>query len=208
MGIFQFFNILGGRQMEATYKNKNVEGIFREVDINKIPIDKILSHIPQNSLEEAVMAKIKEAVFLGNVKKFWAPKYNPGLDSKTKQIIFEEGIEPCSMLTPLWEAQAKIFNPKRGSRLGNKYERAIYLAYLINELILEGKNEEEAWEIVSSGNGEKLKEYEDISMAKITLTEGQYNLWDARNISKLYDVGYNFSYCENAVGWVILTKPE
>lgn len=186
----------------------NYEEIFRRIEIGYNELEKLLTHVPQNKAEESTLIKIKEVVYFDKLTTFWAPCTNPGLAMRSKQLLFEKEIKAETMATKLWVPQANLYMPEHGSRLGNKYERAIFVAFLINRLIAQGMSEEQAWnELCSKATkNEEILKYEDPSMLKIILTENDFELCGGQVIAKTFDVGYNFAYCDNAVGWVILTK--
>lgn len=186
----------------------NYGEIFRKIEISYNELEKLLTHVPQDKLQEETIIKIKEVVYFDKLTTFWAPCMNPGLATRSKQLIFEKGIKAETMATKLWVPQANLYMPEHGSRLGNKYERTIFVAFLINMLISQGMSEEQAWKEVCSKStkNEEILKYEDPSMLKITLTENDFELCGGSIIAKTFDVGYNFAYCDNAVGWVILTK--
>ena len=178
--------------------------IFRKIDPAKIDFERILSRKTDIDVEIALLTRIKNALDYGNVETFWVPTVNPSLDAETKQIVFKEGAEPCAMATKLWNAQAELYLPERGSRMATSYERTIYTAYIIDRLMYEDEySEADAWEIVRTNNRKALEKYEDTSMLKITYTEGRYELW---HLTIKLMVDYQFNYCDKAAGLVVLTK--
>lgn len=204
-----------GRILRLKREEKN----FYIVNAEKFRItDEIFSHVPTNYNEEILNHRLKEAARMG-CRNFWVPRIIPSYDANAKALVFKEGLPAAGLSTNQWNTLANEYYVERYSRVANKYERALIIAHIIKALVKEGVTMERAWEAVTRihlGNMEYhnskyeeevkiISQYEDLSKLKITFTGDMPELWSS--MSKTVDVGYHFSYCDEAVALVVLTAP-
>lgn len=204
-----------GRILRLKQEEKN----FYMIDAENFSVtDEIFSHVPQSYSEESLLQLLKEATYMSR-HNFWASRITPSYDGIKKCLMFKEGMPAVRLSTRQWEVLSSEYYTERWSRVATKYERALILAHIIKQLIKKGISEQRAWEAVcqitlGAQVGPKVKyeeerkiisEYEDLTQLKITFTDGAPELWSS--MAKTFDVGYSFSYCDEAVALVVLTVP-
>ena len=207
-------NTSNGRLMRLKEEEKN---FFKIKGNHFTPEHQIFKHKPKNSAEDFLYGLLKDSLY--EVKyEFWAPRISPSIDWKTGNLKFQKGATVEHMSNRKWRVLAEAYYYERGSRIATKYERAIILAFMMEKLLEEGISCDRAWEAITcisfgrekNGNYAKerkiISQYEDLKESKITFTGDEIEVWGTE-LGKIYDIGYECSYCENGGAIIILTEP-
>lgn len=148
--------------------------------------DSFMSHRPKNAAEKNIKKLITQAIDSG-VKNFYRPKCDPSF--KDDGICFAPNRKPAlGKSFDWWVEAAKIYNPRRDSRIGTRLEYAAFLGVIIKKLVESGCTIDAAWDIVCT-NSSKIGHYKDSANAKtdfeLTGSRENFGFCDLANTYKM-----------------------
>lgn len=152
-------------EMKVSDKEIAEDNTFVLMEVSKVTLkDLFMRHRPRTKNEKKLKSLIEEAIH-NDVKEFYCPRYAPSFN-EDGGICYEPGGMPAvGKSYNYWKQLAKDFNPERLSRLGDKFEYALFLGILIKKLIDSGVPVKKAWHMVCN-DSKDLGHYWDSENAK------------------------------------------
>ena len=150
--------IVSGNPVNGTYmliEEESVgevdEKLFVKIEPFKLSIDdKFMQHSPR-TFKERCFKDLLAAAIKHKVEIFYCPRYAPSLTEDGSSFCYEPGRMPAvGKPYAWWEAEARRFKPDRESRIGTKYEYALFLATLMKKMVDAGNSVELVWKFVCS----------------------------------------------------------
>ncbi len=208
------------------------EHLFRLIDSSKINFEEYFwNYEPRSYYSKAFKDYLLKAVDEG-VKAFYCPICAPSVENDN--IVFKVGEKVAvGYSIEWWREAAKKYKPEKNSRIGNRDEYIIFMAFLINLLIENGWTVEDAWSgvcndsrnmgnfltrspsIENAGSCEMVGFYDLGNVRKVTFSEkgSDYFCWIAGGsyktasfICPLANLDYykiDDNPLEDAVGWIV-----
>jgi len=140
--------IVSGNPVDGTYMlvaeepvTKVDENLFVKIEPSKLSFsDKFMLHIPSTIKERRFKDLLTEAIN-HKVEDFYCSRYAPSFTEDGKSFCFSPGKMPAvGKSYTWWESEARCFKHDRESRLGTKYEYALFLATLMKKMVEEAED--------------------------------------------------------------------
>ena len=223
------------------FYESEIEEIFVLVEASKLSLtDDFMKYRPKNIKEWKFKMTLKSVIRKG-ISDFWCMRMDPflipgtgdrrpidfnGIDFKKEPVPLDEMIETTCYN---WFHIARELCPKRYSRLGTKSQYIAFLGVLIKRLVEDGRDVDEAWNIVCNDStkltcGEELKldnrDFYGITKTfKIITSNDRSECWLAGGYFKTHsDPAFRYTLADlepskrilrrayYSVGWIVLNK--
>jgi hypothetical protein len=150
--------IVSGNPVDGTYllvaeesTNKVDENLFVKIEPSKFSLDdEFMKHRPRTLKERCFKNLLTDAIN-HKVEDFYCPKFDPSLTEDGRSFCYHPGKMPAvGKPYTWWEAEARRFKHYRESRLGTKYEYALFLATLMKKMLEEAEDKSTCFKDVAA----------------------------------------------------------